>query len=368
MKKNHPKYRIIFAGGGTGGHLFPAISVAEKIRELMPDAGILFVGTKDKIEARVVPQNGFDFKTIWISGLQRRITFKNLMFPLKMITAAIQSLVICIRFKPQVAIGTGAYVAGPVIWASSVMGAKIMLLEQNSYPGITNRLLEKSADEIHISFKDSEKYFRNKSKLKLTGNPIRVNEKVISKSEVLRTLGLDVSKKTLLILGGSLGAGSINNVIADNLNELMRDKNLQIIWQTGKNYYEELKKLNAENIKIMPFIDDMNTVYSCADLIIARAGATTIAEIAALALPVVFVPSPNVAENHQYKNAKSIQDDDGCVIIKDSEINDRLIFTIKELLINDEKRAQLAANIKKFSKPDAAQIIAERAIKLAEAN
>jgi UDP-N-acetylglucosamine--N-acetylmuramyl-(pentapeptide) pyrophosphoryl-undecaprenol N-acetylglucosamine transferase len=270
------------------------------------------------------------------------------------------------KFKPHVAIGTGAYVSFPAIWGASVMGAKVMLLEQNSYPGIANRLLERKAEQIHISFQDSQKYFRNKSKLMLTGNPIRVSNTTISREDAIEEFGLNPEKKTLLILGGSLGARSINKAIEKKLNEFSEIDDLQILWQTGKNYYEDLKKYNNDKFIVKPFIKEMSAAYAAADLTLARAGATTIAEVAALGLPVVFVPSPNVAEDHQYKNAKSIADYDACALIKDSELDERLLPLIKEIFSDEQLLTKYRERIKRFSKPNAAEEIAKSALKLAE--
>ncbi len=360
------KYNILFAGGGTGGHIFPAIAVAEKIRDLNPEASILFIGTRDKIESQVVPQNGFNFKPIWISGFQRKLALKNLLFPAKVLVSTLQSLFICMKFKPHLAIGTGAYVSFPAIWGASVMGAKAMLLEQNSYPGIANRLLERRAEQIHISFQDSQKYFREKSKLLLTGNPVRVSSENVSREESLKEFGLNPDKKTLLVLGGSLGARSINNAIKSNIKKLLEINYLQIVWQTGKNYFEELKILENERIIVKPFIKNMSAAYASADLILARAGATTIAEVAALALPVVFAPSPNVAEDHQYKNAKSIADAGACALIKDKQLDERLFPLINELISDDELLKKYRDGIRKFSRPNAAEVIAKSALLLAE--
>ncbi len=368
MKKTASKYRILFTGGGTGGHLFPAVAVAQKVRELQPDADILFVGTGNKIEANVVPKLGYKFRSIWISGFRRSLSLQNLLFPVKLLVSMLQSLAISMSFKPKVAIGSGAYVTGPALWGASIMGAKIMLLEQNSYPGITNRMLEKKADEIHLSFEDSKKYFRDESKLYLSGNPVRVDFGNMSREESAAEFGFDANKKILLILGGSLGAGSINNTVADKLDEITQSGQVQVLWQTGKNYYEQYKIIAGEGVKINPFIENMNAAYSCADLVIARAGATTIAETALLGLPVVFVPSPNVAEDHQYKNAKSIEDAGGCVLIKDSALQESLLPVVSELLNNSNERAKLSSNIKKFSKPEAADVIAGRVLALADQN
>jgi UDP-N-acetylglucosamine--N-acetylmuramyl-(pentapeptide) pyrophosphoryl-undecaprenol N-acetylglucosamine transferase len=366
VKAKNTKYKFIFAGGGTGGHIFPAIAVAEHVRKLIPEAEILFIGTKNKIESRVVPKYGFKFKSIWISGFARKLSLKNLIFPIKLFFAAIQSLILNIKFKPKVVIGTGAYVAGPVIWAASILGSKIILLEQNSYPGITNRLLEKKANEIHIAFEDSKKYFREKSKLHLTGNPLRINLELMERTIAREKLGLDKNKKTLLILGGSLGARSINEAVKFNIEKLL-EAEIQIIWQTGQLYFEEFIALSEENLIIVSFIEDVSTALSAADLVVARAGATSIAELSYLGIPVIFVPSPNVAANHQYKNAKSLVDENAALLIEDDKIKQQLSSEVERVINDDSLLKNISQNIKKFAKPDSALKIAERVIKLADA-
>lgn len=365
--KKEKTYRFIFAGGGTGGHLFPAVAVAQQLRELKPEAEILFVGTKNKIEADIVPSLGFNFRTIWIAGFSRKLTLKNLLFPLKLFFGTMKALWINIVFKPRVVIGTGSYVAGPVVWAGSVMGAKIMLLEQNSYPGVTNRMLEKKAEEVHVSFEESKKYFRNGNKLFLSGNPVRINLVKKDKEESLRHFGLKSGMQTIFVTGGSLGAGSINQTIAYSI-DILESKNIQVIWQTGKLYYDKYKMYQSDKIKIMSFVDDMSAAYSCSDLVIARAGATTIAEVSYLGVPVLFVPSPNVAADHQFKNAKALKELEACELLHDSEIKEKLINVVKNLLSNQELRNKYSNNIKNFSRPDAALNIAGHAIKLAESN
>ena len=363
MRSNN--YRFLFAGGGTGGHLFPAVAVAEKIKMLQPDAKILFIGTKSKIEGRVVPKLGYDFKSIWIKGFARKFNTENLLFPIKLVVSGIQSILINMKFKPVVAIGSGGYVSGPAMYGASIMGAKIILLEQNSYPGVTTRLLEKKAEEVHISFEDSKKYFRFKDKLVLTGNPVRENLKSVDKKEALKSFGFSSSKKTLLILGGSLGAGTINEAVANSIEKLNKI-DIQIIWQTGNNYFERYKNLNSEKIVVKPFIDEMNVAYSACDLLLARAGATTIAELLVLGIPSILVPSPNVAENHQYYNAKSLADENAALLIEDKEIKKSLFNSVNELIFNDDKLNSFKNCALEKANPDAAEIIAKRAIKLAE--
>jgi UDP-N-acetylglucosamine--N-acetylmuramyl-(pentapeptide) pyrophosphoryl-undecaprenol N-acetylglucosamine transferase len=363
--KNKTPYRFVFAGGGTGGHLYPALAVAQQIRLLKPEAEILFVGAKNKIEERIVPEYGFKFKPIWVSGFSRKISLSNLLFPFKLFVSMIQSFVINFSFKPRVAVGSGAYVSGPVIWAASVLGSKVILLEQNSFPGITNRMLEKKAHVIHIAFEESKKYFRDESKLILSGNPIRINLKLGDKTEAVKSFGLDPSKKVLLVIGGSGGARSINMAVASNLDKMI-EAGIQIIWQTGQFYFMHYKNLENKTIKIFPFISDMSAAYSACDVVLARSGATTIAEVAFLGLPVIFVPSENVAANHQYKNAKALKVANAAELIEDKNLTDELFPVINEMILNVSRHETMKKNISAFAKPMAAKTIAENAISLAE--
>lgn len=360
---NKTKYRFMFAGGGTGGHLFPAIAVAEKIREMIPESEILFIGTKNKIESKVVPSLGFMFKTIWIKGFTRKKISENILFPIKVIVSIIQSIIISIKFKPSVAIGSGGYVSGPAIFGASILGAKILLLEQNSYPGITTRLLEKYADEVHLNFEDSKKYLRINDKLFVTGNPVRNSLLISDKNNALDYFNLKQNKKTLLILGGSLGAASININIASILPKLI-ENDIQIIWQTGKIYFEKFKSLKNDNVWIGEFIDRMDLAFSAVDLTVSRAGATTISEISLLGIPSILIPSPNVAENHQFFNAQSLVKENAALLIEEKDINNKILPLIIDTINNKEKLEELSSKVKIFSKPEAAKIIAERAIKL----
>ncbi len=365
MTIRESKYRFLFAAGGTGGHLYPAIAVAQQLRILSPESQILFIGTKNKIESRVVPALGFNFKSIWISGFSRKFSLNNLLFPIKLIVSLFQSIVVNLKFKTTVAIGAGAYVAGPVLWSASLLGSKTMLLEQNNYPGITNRLLEKHADEIHISFSESEKYFREKDKLKVSGNPVRVNVLLKDKQISKESFALKPDKKVLLVLGGSLGAKTINQAIESCIDEL-GEKEIQIIWQTGALYYEEYKKHESDIVKVFSFIDDIGIAYSAADLIVARAGATTIAEAAYLGLPVIFVPSPNVAANHQFKNAEALAAQNAAELLEDKNASEQACSKILSIIFDESRLNTMINNIKKFSKPDAAKVIAESALRLAQ--
>ncbi|MDY0083323.1 MAG: undecaprenyldiphospho-muramoylpentapeptide beta-N-acetylglucosaminyltransferase [Ignavibacteriaceae bacterium] len=363
MKSVTP-YRFLFTGGGTGGHLYPAIAVANEIKKIKPESEIIFVGTKSKIEGKVVPKLGYSFKSIWIKGFARKFNFENLLFPLKLFVSLIQSIVISFRFKPRVAIGSGGYVAGPAIWGASVLGAKIILMESNSYPGITTRLLERYADELHVAFEDSKKYLRKPNIIKVTGNPVRTELGSTSKAEAKKYFGLDENKKTILVLGGSLGAASINEAVAGCIEELEK-KSLQVIWQTGKNYYHNYKNINFDSVKILDFIEDMDKAYSACDVLVARAGATTIAELTVLGIASILIPSPHVAENHQYYNAKSLSDNNAAVLIKDSDVKKILKDKIIEIAGDEKQLISLSENAKKLSRPDAANIIAKSAINYA---
>jgi UDP-N-acetylglucosamine--N-acetylmuramyl-(pentapeptide) pyrophosphoryl-undecaprenol N-acetylglucosamine transferase len=359
------KYKFLFAGGGTGGHLFPAVAVAERIREKIPQADILFIGTKDKIESTVVPKLGFKFKSIWVKGFSRGSVVQNLLFPVKLAVSTMQSIFINLSFQPKIAIGSGGYVAGPAVYAAYITGSKIILLESNSYPGVTTRLLEKYADEIHIAFKDSIKFLKNKNRIYVSGNPVRNNLSLTHKDDALNKFRFQSGKRTILVLGGSLGARTINRSVEAALSFFRRD-NVQLIWQTGRNYYEEYKQYAAENIYINSFIDDMNAAYSACDLVVSRAGATTIAEIAALGIPSVLIPSPNVAENHQYHNARFLADNNAAILVEDKDAELNLQTIIADILFNEELLNRLKQNARKAGKKDAADVIADRAIKMAE--
>ena len=366
MSLQRTPYRFLFAGGGTGWHLFPAVAVAEKIKLMVPEAEILFVGTKSKIEGRIIPQLGYKFKSIWIKGFSRKINLENLLFPLKLAVSIVQSIIINLKFKPRVAIGSGGYVSGPAIFGSAITGAKIILLEQNSYPGITTKMLARYAEEVHISFEDSKKYFKNPTKLFLTGNPIRSSLALTEKNDALKEFGLFPLNKSLLIIGGSLGAGSMNEAIAGSIN-IFKEMGIQLIWQTGSNYFERYKSLESEIVKVLPFINKMNLAYSACDLLLARAGATTIAELLALGIPSILVPSPNVAENHQYFNAKSLEKNNAAVLIEDKNLKTELTDKIVSTIFDKEKLNQLKLNALALAKPDAAEVIAKNAIKFAQA-
>ena len=366
MKTTTP-YRFLFAGGGTGGHLFPAVAVAEKIRLKKPEAEIIFLGTKSKIEGRVVPQLGFQFKPIWIKGFARKFAVENFLFPIKLLVSIFQSMFYCMMFRPKVAIGSGGYVAGPAMFAANLFGAKIILLEQNSFPGVTTKLLERFAQEIHISYENSKKYFKRNKLLLVTGNPVRNVGSLLNKEIALEKLHLLNNKKTLLLLGGSLGAKKLNQMMAKSL-PLLTKSDLQIIWQTGSLYFDQYKHLQNENCKVLAFVEDMQLVYSACDAVITRAGATTLAEITSFGLASILIPSPNVAENHQYYNAKSLVETNAAILLEEKNIDENFVTEILSLMKNEDQLKTIRTNAKAMGKPNAAEEIAKRAISLADRN
>jgi UDP-N-acetylglucosamine--N-acetylmuramyl-(pentapeptide) pyrophosphoryl-undecaprenol N-acetylglucosamine transferase len=357
--------RILFAGGGTGGHFFPAAAVAEETRAARSDAKILFVGAKNKIEAEAAPKLGFEFKPIWVAGFARRFSLKNVLFPVKLLVSLAQSLWIATRFKPNAAVGSGGYASGPAIWAARVMGARVILLEQNSYPGVTTRLLEKRADAVCLGLEDAKKFLRFPKKHKLLGNPVRSSLANVDADKARRAFGLDPAKPTLLVLGGSLGAAAINEAIAEAA-ERLTDAGAQVLWQTGKRFYDRHKNLERADVKVVPFIEDMGAAYGAADLVLARAGATTIAELLALGKPSILAPSPHVAANHQYHNAKSLENAGAAITTTDETLKDEIVGTVGSILNDSEKLDELRANAKALGKPNAAKEIAELVLDYAE--
>ena len=358
------KPRFIISGGGTGGHIYPAVAIANELKSRFPEAEFLFVGAKDKMEMQKVPQAGYAIKGLWISGIQRKLTLDNAMFPLKLLLSMWNSFRIINSFKPDVVIGTGGFASGAVLKAASMLNIPTVIQEQNSYPGITNKLLAKKANKICVAYENLERFFP-KDKMILTGNPVRqdlINE--ASKSEAIAYFKLDANKKTLLVLGGSLGARRINQLIEKELDFLL-SQNIQIIWQCGKLYLNEYTKYNEkENVQVVAFIDRMDLVYAAADVVISRSGASSVSELCIVGKPTIFIPSPNVAEDHQTKNAKAISDKNGAILIKESELDAQFEKVFSDLISNESKQAELSQNIKKLAKPNATKDIVEEIIKL----
>lgn len=358
-------YKIILSGGGTGGHIYPAIAIADELKSRFPDAEFLFVGASDRMEMEKVPQAGYEIEGLWISGLQRKLTLKNLMFPFKLVVSLLRSRKIINTFKPNVAIGTGGFASGPLLKIATSKGIPSLIQEQNSYPGITNKILGKKVNTICVAYEGLEKFFP-KEKIKLTGNPIRkdlldVEHKHIQGKDAFALIH---SKHTLLILGGSLGARRINELIESKL-EYFDSHNVQLIWQCGKLYYQQYKQYNKlDNVQVHAFLNNMDMAYAAADIIISRAGASSVSELCVVGKPVIFIPSPNVAEDHQTKNAKSIADKNAAVLIKESDLNEQFESAFSEVLNSKEKREDLSKRINELALVNATKDIANEVEKL----
>jgi len=358
------KYKFILSGGGTGGHIYPAIAIANELKLQFPDAEFLFVGAKDKMEMQKVPQAGYEIKGLWIAGLQRKLTLQNLMFPLKLASSLLESRRIIKQFKPNVVIGTGGFASGPLLQAAGSAGIPTVIQEQNSFPGITNKLLSKKANAICVAYENLERFFP-KEKIVLTGNPVRQDLIDIDskREEAISYYGLDPNKKTLLILGGSLGARRINQLVEKELQNFV-SQDIQLIWQCGKLYFEDYKKHNQSNVKVVDFIERMDFVYAAADVIVSRAGASSVSELCIVGKPVIFIPSPNVAEDHQTKNAQAIVDAKGAILLKEAELETQFSIVFEALIKDQDKQKQLSENIKKLAKPNATKIIVNEIAKL----
>lgn len=360
--------RILISGGGTGGHVFPAIAIANAIKEIEPNAEILFIGALGKIEMEKVPAAGYKIIGLDIKGLQRKLTLDNLKFPIRLLKSLWKSKKIIKEFKPDVAVGVGGYASGPMLQVAKSNGVPYLLQEQNSYAGITNKLLASAASKICVAYDGMEKFFPAE-KIMLTGNPVRSELLKIKglREEAIKFFELDRAKKIVFITGGSLGARTLNESVLSQI-DLINASDVQIIWQTGRFYYstivENASRQMRSGIKIFEFISNMDMAYAAADVIIARAGAGTISELCLVQKPVVLVPSPNVAEDHQTKNAMSLVNKNAAVLVKDSEAKTKLISTVFELLKNEKQLAELSTNISALAKPNAANDIAFEVLKL----
>ena len=354
------KLKFILSGGGTGGHIYPAIAIANELKKRFPEAEFLFVGAKDKMEMQKVPQAGYAIKGLWIAGLQRKLTLQNALFPIKLLSSLWESRKILKSFKPDVVIGTGGFASGPLLNVANSLNIPTLIQEQNSYPGITNKLLSKKAAKICVAYENLERLFP-KEKMILTGNPVRQDLIDVSskREEAIAFFKLDPKKKTLLVLGGSLGARRINQLIEKELQGLLSQK-VQIIWQCGKLYLEDYSKYNSAQVQVVAFIERMDLVYAAADVVISRAGASSVSELCIVGKPVIFIPSPNVAEDHQTKNAQAIVDKKGAIMIKESALEDEFSIVLEALLKDEGKQQLLGDNIKKLALPQATiQIVDE---------
>ena len=361
--------RVIISGGGTGGHIFPAVSIANAVKAMRPDAKILFVGALGRMEMQRVPAAGYEIKGLPICGFDRKNLLKNVKVLYKIWKSQRMARKIIKDFRPQVAVGVGGYASGPTLNKAAAMGIPCLIQEQNSYAGVTNKLLAKKAEKICVAYEGMERFFPAE-KIILTGNPVRqaLLETTITREDAIHSFGLDPAKKTILLVGGSLGARTINESMLRHLN-LIKESGLQFIWQTGKYYSaeiaERLKGQELPNLKVTDFITDMGSAYRAADLVISRAGASSISEFCLIGKPVILVPSPNVAEDHQTKNALALSTRDAAIYIKDAEAPDILLQTAIDTVNDDAKLKSLSENVLKLALPDSANIIAKEVINLA---
>ena len=360
--------RIIISGGGTGGHIFPAVSIANAIKAKHPDAKILFVGALGRMEMQRVPAAGYEIKGLPIQGFDRKNLLKNVKVLFKIWKSQRMARQIIKDFRPMAAVGVGGYASGPTLNKAAAMGIPCLIQEQNSYAGVTNKLLAKKADKICVAYEGMERFFPAE-KIIMTGNPVRqaLLENKMTKAEAIQTFGLDPQKKTILIVGGSLGAGTVNKSVMQHLDDIEKS-GVQVIWQTGKYYHADIiKELEGRvlpNVKIMDFISDMGAAYKAADLVISRAGASSISEFCLLGTPVILVPSPNVAEDHQTKNAMALVNKQAALYVKDAEAPEKVISLALETVQDEQALRSLSENILKLALPNSADIIADEVIKL----
>ena len=363
--------RIIISGGGTGGHIFPAVSIANAIKEQRPDTEILFVGAEGRMEMHRVPAAGYPIKGLPIAGFNRKNLLKNIPVLIKLFKSQQLAKAIIKEFKPHAAVGVGGYASGPTLKVAGNMGIPTLLQEQNSYAGVTNKLLAKQAHKICVAYEGMERFFE-KEKIILTGNPVRQDllNHSISQADAIKSFGLDPNKKTILILGGSLGARTINNCIIQNLDKI-KNSDVQFIWQTGKIYIEEARNSVSKTeglsmLHVTDFIGNMGTAYQAANLVISRAGAGSISEFCLLQKPVILVPSPNVAEDHQTKNALALVYKKAALYVKDEEAKDKLVDTALQTVKQPELLTNLSKNIAELAFTNSANVIAKEVIQLAE--
>lgn len=370
MKK---EYRIIISGGGTGGHIFPALSIADAIRSKQPDAKILFVGASNRMEMQRVPEAGYDIVGLPVAGFDRKHLWKNIKVLWQLLKSQRMARKVIKDFAPQVAVGVGGYASGPTLKMAASMNIPTLIQEQNSYAGVTNKLLAKKAKMICVAYDGMERFFPHE-KIKLTGNPVRkaLLDMRTNRTVAMKEMGLDTDKRCVLIVGGSLGARSINESIIGNLNIIKANPDIQFVWQTGKLYYEEMvaranREGKPENLIITDFVSNMANALSAANLVVSRAGAGSISEFALLGKAVILVPSPNVSEDHQTKNAMALVDKDAAIYVADAKAGEELLSTAVATVTDDERINTLESNIVKLAKPNAAQEIAEEVLILANA-
>jgi UDP-N-acetylglucosamine--N-acetylmuramyl-(pentapeptide) pyrophosphoryl-undecaprenol N-acetylglucosamine transferase len=364
---SHKPVRIVFAGGGTGGHVFPALAIADAVKGARPETEILFLGTSQKIEARVVPRSGYRFASIWIGGFQRGLRLRNVLFPLKVVVSVIQSFFHIRSFQPDVAVGTGGYVSGPVLWAASILGVPVVLHESNSTPGLATRLLARRARKVFTAFQETSSRLSRSDHVQVVGTPVRQSAGRVPKSKGLERFGLSAQKKTLLIIGGSLGAASINSAALEIIDRLT-ESGVQLLWQTGRYQDADIREaLTGKEVGwVGPFINDMEYAYAAADLAVCRAGAATIAELTSTGTPAILVPYPRATDDHQTHNARLLEGASAAVVVPDDVLRSKLFPVVVDLLTNDERRGAMRAAALALARVDAAQVIAHAVLDIAE--
>ena len=358
------KIKVIISGGGTGGHIFPAVAIANELKRVNAENEILFVGAEGRMEMEKVPAAGYQIMGLKIAGIQRKFDLKNFLLPLKVFDSVLKSRSIIKNFNPDAAVGVGGYASGPLLYAATMLKIPSLIQEQNSFAGVTNKILSKRVEKICVAYEGMEKYF-SKEKIVMTGNPVRQN--VIQtdgkREEALKYFNLDGNKKTILVIGGSLGARSINQSVLNGLSRF-EEKNIQLIWQTGKSFFptagESVKKFYEKGIHAHDFINRMDLAFSCADVVVSRAGASSVSELQLVGKPSILIPSPNVAEDHQTKNAMALVNNLAAILVKDSEANQLLVSTALDLVGDTENQKQLSQNISKLALRDSvARIVDE---------
>ena len=357
-------YKVILSGGGTGGHIYPAIAIAKEIQRRHPDAQFLFVGASDRMEMEKVPQAGFEIEGLWIAGIQRKLTVDNLMFPFKLISSLVKSRKIIKKFKPDVVIGTGGFASGPLLKMATIAGIPAVIQEQNSYAGITNKLLGKSVEKVCVAYDNMQRFFPSENIIK-TGNPVRADLLDIEskRNSAFAKYDLSHNSKVVLIIGGSLGARAINQLIDKEL-PFFKKKGIQVLWQTGKLYYDTYKHLEGDGVQVMAYIDQMDMAYAAADIIISRAGAGSVSELCIVGKATIFVPSPNVAEDHQTKNAQAIEKEGAAILIAEKDLDKKFELVFDGLLNDEQVRLDLGRKIKQLALPNATKDIVDEVERL----
>lgn len=359
--------KVIISGGGSGGHIFPAIAIANELKRRNANTEILFVGAKGKMEMERIPKAGYEIEGLWISGFQRKLTLRNLSFPFKLISSLVKARKILKRFKPDVVIGVGGYASGPTLQIATQLGIPTLIQEQNSYPGITNRLLAKKVNKICVAYDGLERFFP-KGKIIKTGNPIRGDFKELKKlrNEAYPSLGFDSNKKTIVVTGGSLGARTLNEMMRDNRDVLKNNQDIQVLWQAGKLYIEQFSKTETAqlpNVKITAFIERMDYAFAAADVVVCRAGASTISELCLAGQPSILIPSPNVSEDHQTANAKALSEKEAAILVTDKAAVKAIQQAI-ELLKNEDRLQRIGKNCLAMAKPNSTTEIVDEIYEL----